>query len=73
MIIKEQIAKHERCIQLLDAIKRFERRKQSKIESLNGFAGTFYPLKISLQNRIYIIELCIERLKNNYKELVNNL
>lgn len=73
MIIKEQIAKHERCIQILDAIKRFERRKQSKIESLNGFPGTFYTLKVSLQNRIYIIELCIERLKHNYKQLVKTI
>jgi hypothetical protein len=63
------IKKHERCIEILYAIKYFEERKKNRIESIDGFAGLFPELKQKYINNIDIINRCIKRLIERYNRI----
>ena len=60
------IDKHQMCIEILEAIMRFEQQKKHKIESIEGFAGTFPDLRKKYVNDIDTINRCIKRLKQRY-------
>jgi hypothetical protein len=62
MNTKELIKKHERAIELLEAINEFDRRIKLNQESLNLFPGTFPKLRKELNHRIEIQNMARERL-----------
>jgi hypothetical protein len=63
------IEHHRNAINKLEAIKEFEKRKSLKIESINGFAGTFPELRAKYVNEIDTINRCINRIFKSYKRL----
>jgi hypothetical protein len=65
------IEKHQTCIEILEGIIRFEQRKKHRIESIEGFAGTFPELRKKYVNDIDTINRCIKRLEQRYKRILN--
>lgn len=63
------IKKHLTSIKILEGIQIFERRKQNKFESINGFAGTFPALRKKMLNEVDTINRCIKRLQSRYDKL----
>lgn len=66
------IQKHENCLKILSAIIRFRQRRKQKIESINGYAGTFPKLKEKYLNDIDTINKCINKLEQRYYRLINS-
>lgn len=64
--VKDLIEKHEKAIEILEAIEHFKRRKKMSIEMINGFQGTFPRLRAKLVNRVDTINRCIKRLEERY-------
>jgi len=60
------ILKHEKSIKILEAIKYFEKMICSKVDSINGFAGTFTELRKKYYHNIDIYNMCIDRLILRY-------
>ena len=67
------IDKHQTCIEILEGIIRFKQRKKHRIESIEGFAGTFPELRKKYVNDIDTINRCIKRLEQRYKRILNGL
>ena len=67
------IDKHQMCIAILEGIMHFEQRKKHRIESINGFAGTFPELRRKYLNDIDTINRCIKRLEQRYQRVLNDL
>jgi len=67
------IEKHQSCIEILEGIKHFEKKKERKIESINGFAGTFPELRLKYINDIDTINRCIERLVLRYQTILQQI
>ena len=60
------IDKHQVCIEILEGIMHFEQRKKHRIESIEGFPGTFPELRKKYINEIDSIDRCIKRLEQRY-------
>ncbi len=69
--IRSLIDKHQMCIEILEGIICFEQRKKHRIESIEGFAGTFPELRKKYENDIDTINRCIKRLEQRYKRILN--
>lgn len=67
------IKKHERAVEILEAIQSFEKRIELNKESINGFPGTFPQLRQKYENRIDTIQRCIKRLYRMYNSLMNEI
>ena len=67
------IDKHQMCIEILEGIMHFELRKKYRIESVEGFAGTFPELRRKYVNDIDTINRCIKRLEQRYQRVMNGL
>lgn len=67
------IDKHQMCIEILEGIMHFEQRKKHRIESIEGFAGTFPELRRKYVNDIDTINRCIKRLEQRYKRVLNGI
>lgn len=65
------IDKHQMCIEILEGIMCFEQRKKHRIESIEGFAGTFPELRKKYVNDIDTINRCIKRLEQRYNRILN--
>jgi len=52
MTTQQLIDHHEKALRLLENIKMHERMIASKIDSINGFAGTFPNLRADLSKQI---------------------
>lgn len=65
------IDKHQMCIEILEGIMHFEQRKKHRIESIEGFAGTFPELRRRYVNDVDTINRCIKRLEERYKRVLN--
>ena len=61
------------CIEILEGIMYFEQRKKHRIESIEGFAGTFPELRRKYVNDIDTINRCIKRLEQRYKSVLESL
>lgn len=70
---KSLIDKHQMCIEILEGISKFEKRKNRRMDSIDGFAGTFPELRRKYENEIATINRCIERLEQRYKRVFKNL
>lgn len=57
---------HQRAIEILEATRHFERRKQTLIENLDGFCGTFPELNRKYRHQVEIMDRCIARMKQRY-------
>jgi len=66
------INKHQMCIEILEGIMHFEQRKKQRIESIEGFPGTFPELRKKYVNDIDTINRCIKRLEQRYKYVLND-
>ena len=66
------IDKHQMCIEILKDIMHFEQRKKHKIESIEGFPGTFPKLRRGYVNDIDTINRCIKRLEQRYMRVMND-
>lgn len=69
--IRPLIDKHQMCIKILEGIICFKQRKKHRIESIEGFAGTFPELRKKYENDIDTINRCIKRLEQRYKRILN--
>lgn len=67
------IDNHQMCIEIMEAIQSFKNRKQLRIDSINGFSGTFPELRRKYSNDIDTINMCINRLYLRYENLKNQL
>jgi len=65
------IDRHQMCIDILEGIMQFEQLKKHRIESIEGFAGTFPELRRKYVNDIDTINRCIKRLEQRYKRVLN--
>ena len=63
------IAKHEKAIEILMAIKYFERRIILLNESINGFLGSFPQLRRKYVNDLDTVKRCLARMKYKYSQL----
>ena len=70
---KTLIDNHQLCIEILEGISHFQSSIRLKKESLNGFAGTFYELRIKYAHNIDIYNRCINRLNQRYNNILNNI
>ena len=61
------IDKHQMCIEILEGIMHFEQQKKHRIESIEGFAGTFPELR----RKYDTINRCIKRLEQRYNRVLN--
>jgi len=68
--LNQMIKEHERAIEILEAIKAFDKRIQRNIESINGFAGTFPRLKKKYLNDIDTQKKCVYKLIDIYSDTV---
>lgn len=71
MDIKKEIKKHERCIELLEAMRTFKNLINLNRGSINGFPGTFPELRRKYLHRIDIQERSIARLELIYKKVLS--
>lgn len=69
MTIETQIKRHERCLEILQAIQSLKVRRQCNRDSLNGFQGTFPSLRRRLENNIDTLDKCIIKLNNKYQNI----
>lgn len=70
MNFSELIKKHERQIEILEAIQQFERKRKAKIENIEGFGGQHFPsLKKKWENDVDTINMAIKRLYKKYEQL----
>lgn len=69
MTIETQIKRHERCLEILQAIQYLKVQKQCKKDSLNGFQGTLPTQRRKLENDIDTLDRCIIKLANKYKNI----
>jgi len=67
------IDNHQMCIEIMEAIQSFKNRKQNRIDSINGFSGTFPELRRKYVNDIDTMNMCINRLYSRYENLKNQL
>ena len=65
------VDKHQMCIEILEGIMNFEQRKKHRIESIDGFAGTFPELRRKYLNDIDTIDRCIKRLEQRYHRVLH--
>lgn len=65
--------RHERCIQLLEALRSLHRRKSWMIESIGGFAGVFPETRRKYVNRVDTLNRCITRMEAAYYREVEKL
>jgi len=61
--------RHERAIDVLDAIKHFQQKKQLAIDSIHGFPGTFPGIRRQKINEIDTLNRCINRMYERYNKL----
>ena len=73
MTTQELIEAHEKCIEVLEAIRTFERFIKSAHENIDGFAGTFPELRRKYIHRIEIYQMCITRLQERYSKINNQI
>jgi hypothetical protein len=64
------IDKHQVCIEILEGIQYFEQSKKHKIESIEGFAGTFPELRRKYVHEIDIYNRCIKRLEQRHDKVI---
>lgn len=60
--------RHERCIELLEALRSLHRRKSWMIESIGGFAGVFPETRRKYVNRVDTLNRCIKRMEQRYNQ-----
>ena len=65
--IQLEIDKHEKAIEILEAIQSFYRKIKSKQESIEYLGCNFPTLKAKWLNDIDTLEKCIKRISDNYK------
>lgn len=65
--------RHERCIELLEALRSLHRRKSWMIESIGGFAGVFPETRRKYVNRVDTLNRCIKRMEQRYNQEVEKL
>jgi len=70
MFTTHHIKQHEVCIEILEGINHFKRMIDSRKESILGFAGTFYDLRIKYTHDIEIYNMCINRLEERYYKII---
>ena len=73
MNASELISTHEKAIEILEGIKSFSCQIKIRVESVNGFPGTFPDLRKRYLNEIDTKKRCIIRLKERYVKLLNTL
>ena len=64
----ELIKKHVTALNILEAIKTFERRKELAIGSIEGFPGIFPRVRRELLHKIDIYNRSIKRLYSRYEK-----
>ena len=58
-------------IQILDAIQYFIEKKQSHLNALNDYPGTYSSIRIKLLNNIDTYNKIIKKLYNKYETISN--
>jgi hypothetical protein len=69
MNAKELINKHQKCIEILEAVQTFEMLIKSAQENIDGFCGTFPELRKKYKHNKEIYQMCINRLMQRYENL----
>ena len=67
------IEKHNKAIEILEAINGFEKRKELVNDSLNGFPGTFPELAKEYKNRLVVLDMCINRMQEKHIRLMESI
>lgn len=68
MNYEKEIRKHEICIDIINAIIIFEKRKEQLVEFISN--GVFIQLKSKYQRKVDIYDMCIERLKKRMENVI---
>lgn len=67
--VQDLIKKTKKKLELLEAMAIYHKMKNRHMESINGFAGSFFTLRKKYVNNIDTLHRCINRLYKNYKKL----
>jgi uncharacterized glyoxalase superfamily metalloenzyme YdcJ len=67
--VAEVLAKHRDAVQKLEAIEQLMKRRARKIESVEGFGGTFPSLRSRYMNDIDTLNRAINRVWRSYRNL----
>jgi len=67
------IEKHQKLIQIIEAVETFERIKKVINDNITGFPGTFPDLRRKYEHRIMIIDASIARLMSIYAKKLKEL
>ena len=67
---QNELYKLEKAVKVLEMISDFKKRKQRRIDSINGFSGTFPRLRAEYVNDVDTINRCINRLHKYYLKTI---
>lgn len=73
MNAKTAIERHQTCIEILEAVSHFQNMIQLKVDSINGFPGTFPELRNKYYHNIEIYKKCIVRLIQRHDKILNSI
>lgn len=67
------ISKHNKCLEILQAIMEFEKRKKRKMETVDSYKSMFPSISKKYQDNVEIIDRCINRLKQRYLLILKDI
>ena len=71
--IKQNIKRHETCIEILEGISYYKRMISHRWDSINGFPGEFPWLRAKYVHDVDIYQRCIERLTSRFNSMMNQI
>jgi len=69
--IDQLIERQQKGMEILEGIQHFLTLIKSTKQNINGFAGTFPGLKIKYEHNLEIYWMCVRRLEQRYKKVMN--
>jgi hypothetical protein len=67
------VNKHNKCLELLEAILSFEKRKKDRLKNVEHYKDYLPTLSKKYQDNVEIIDRCIDRLKQRYLLILKNI
>jgi hypothetical protein len=71
--IKQNIKRHETCIEILEGINHYKRMISHRWDSINGFPGEFPSLRAKYVHDVDIYQRCIARLSSRFNSMMNQI
>lgn len=69
----DRVKEHQNCIDIVDAIRHYLKRRININQNINGFGGQFPFLLQKYEHELMIIDMCINRLEERYNKVLNKI